>query len=49
MDEVVEFLKEAVFSDPVRTIVVDVTKLNLVELTRKKMHMTLKEQLSASV
>lgn len=45
MNEVVDCLREAVFYDPVKTNVIDVTKLNLVELTRKKTHKTLKEQL----
>ena len=31
-----EYLKELVQADPVKTVVVDTTRLNLVEMTRKK-------------
>ncbi len=40
-------LRAAVQKDPVKTTVVDMTKLNLVELTRKKLHRPLHEQLAA--
>lgn len=42
-----EHLKTAVLQDPVKTTVVDFTKLNLVELTRKKIHKPLHEQIAA--
>lgn len=38
-------LKQVVGKDPVKTTVVDITPLNLVELTRKKIHRPLHEQL----
>ena len=37
-------LKQAVSTDPVRTVVVDMTPLGLVELTRKKVRKPLYEQ-----
>ncbi len=40
-------LEEVVKNDPVKTIVVEMTKLNLVEMTRKKIHRPLYEQLAA--
>ncbi len=40
------YLKQVVEKDPVKTTVVDITALNLVELTRKKIHRPLHEQLS---
>ncbi|MDD6572409.1 MAG: ribonuclease E/G [Thermoflexaceae bacterium] len=43
--ELLSVLKEAVEKDPVKTIVVDITKLGLVELTRKKVKKPLYEQL----
>lgn len=45
MDEVIWNLKEALLSDPIKATYVDTTKLNLVEITRKKMLKSLKEQL----
>lgn len=42
-----EHLEAVVRQDPVKTTVVGITKLNLVELTRKKIHRPLHEQLSA--
>lgn len=42
-----EHLETVVRQDPVKTTVVDITKLNLVELTRKKIHRPLHEQLAA--
>ena len=38
-------LTEKVSKDPVKTVVVDMTKLNLVELTRKKIRRPLTEQI----
>ena len=38
-------LKELVEPDPVRTRVVDMTKLNLVEITRMKKHRPLEEDI----
>ena len=43
MQEVVECLKEAIKTDPILTTFVDVTKLGLVEVTRKKTYKSLKE------
>lgn len=45
VEKLVSFLKEKLKSDPVQTEYVDITKLGLVELTRKKVYKTLKEQL----
>lgn len=41
-----EHLRAVVQQDPVKTTVVDMTKLDLVELTRKKLHRPLHEQLA---
>ena len=41
------YLEEVVKKDPIKTTVVEMTKLNLVELTRKKIHKPLHEQLAA--
>ena len=38
------FLKEQLLKDPVRTVLVDMTPLQLVEITRKKVHRPLHEQ-----
>lgn len=43
--EVIDALKKAVSHDPVQTTVVDMTKLGLVEVTRKKVRKPLLEQL----
>ena len=43
VDVVLEELKKMAGKDPVRTIVVDMTKLNLVEITRKKVKKPLHE------
>ena len=40
-------LEEVVRRDPIKTTVVEITRLNLVELTRKKLHRPLYEQLAA--
>ncbi|MDO5348863.1 MAG: ribonuclease E/G [Lachnospiraceae bacterium] len=45
--QLLDHLEAVVRLDPVKTTVVDITKLNLVELTRKKIHRPLHEQLSA--
>lgn len=42
-----EHLKAVVLQDPVKTTVVDFTKLNLIEMTRKKIHRPLYEQIAA--
>ena len=44
--KLLEHLEEAVKKDPVKTIVVDITKLGLVEITRKRMKKSLYEQLT---
>lgn len=43
--ELIEYLKEILREDPVRTTYVDMTGLDLVEITRKKQHRPLHEQL----
>jgi ribonuclease G len=43
--ELLEHLEQAVKPDPVKTAVIDMTKLNLVEMTRKKIRRPLKDQL----
>lgn len=48
MDELIICLKERLMQDPIKATFVDVTKLNLVEVTRKKMYKNLREQLSAN-
>lgn len=45
--KLLEFLEEEVKKDPVKTIVVDITKLGLVEITRKRMKKSLYEQLTS--
>lgn len=42
-DRLMEELKSLAWKDPVRTVVVDMTKLNLVEMTRKKIKQPLHE------
>ena len=44
--KLLEYLEEEVKKDPVKTIVVDITKLGLVEITRKRMKKSLYEQLT---
>ena len=39
-------LEKVVGKDPIKTLVVDITRLNLVELTRKKIQRPLYEQLA---
>ena len=41
-----EALRDAVASDSIQTEVVDITKLGLMEITRKKVYKTLQEQLA---
>lgn len=43
--ELMEFLKQVLAADPVQTTVIDMTKLGLVEVTRKKIRKSLYEQL----
>ena len=43
--ELIEYFKEVIRQDPVRTTFVDMTGLDLVEITRKKQHRPLHEQL----
>lgn len=45
--DLLTYLEGVVKKDPVKTTVVEITKLNLVELTRKKLHRPLHEQLAA--
>jgi len=45
MDELVTLLKEQIKKDPVTCTFMDVTKLGLIELTRKKTYKSLKEQI----
>jgi len=42
--QLMEALKAAVAKDPVKTVVVEMTRLNLVEITRKKVRRPLYEQ-----
>ena len=44
-EELLAYLRELVSKDPVTTVVVDMTPLGLVEITRKKINMSLQEQL----
>ena len=48
-DELLTLLKEYTSKDPVTTKVIDMTPLGLVEITRKKVHMSLKEQLNHEI
>jgi len=43
-NELMEYLSQLLKKDPVKTVLVDMTKLNLVEITRKKERKTLYEQ-----
>lgn len=43
--ELLQYLRELVLQDPVSTRIVDMTRLGLVEITRKKVRKTLREQL----
>lgn len=43
--ELLQYMKRLVNNDPVRTVVVDVTALGIMEITRKKMEKSLVEQL----
>lgn len=45
--ELLAFLESQLFADPVKTRLIDMTKLELVEITRKKVYKTLKEQIAA--
>lgn len=45
--ELLAFLESRLFADPVKTRLIDMTKLELVEITRKKVYKTLKEQIAA--
>ena len=42
--ELLLFLREQLLKDPVRTVLVDMTPLQLVEITRKKVHRPLHEE-----
>ena len=44
--ELLDFLSGRLFADPVKTRLIDMTKLELVEITRKKVHKTLREQMA---
>ena len=44
-NQVMEALQRAVSKDPVKTVVVEMTRLNLVEVTRKKVRKPLYEQI----
>ena len=44
-EELLEVLRQELKKDPVRTVLVDMTPLGLVEITRKKVRKTLKEQM----
>ncbi len=46
--ELMEFLTAQCERDPIRTTVVDMTRLNLVEITRKKVRKPLREQMSTA-
>ena len=46
--QLMEALKAAVAKDPVKTVVVEMTRLNLVEITRKKLRRPLYEQVANS-
>ncbi|MBE6013948.1 MAG: ribonuclease E/G [Lachnospiraceae bacterium] len=45
-DELMDYLAKEVYKDPIKTVVVDMTKLGLVEITRKRIRKSLAEQLS---
>ena len=42
--ELIDLLEKEIQKDPIKTVFVDMTKLNLVELTRKKVRKPLHEQ-----
>ena len=44
-DKLIEYLKKIVLKDRIRTNVVDITKLNIVEITRKKVERPVYEQI----
>lgn len=46
--ELLDFLSGRLFADPIKTRLIDMTKLELVEITRKKVHKTLREQMKES-
>ena len=46
--ELLDFLSGRLFADPIKTRLIDMTKLELVEITRKKVHKTLWEQMKES-
>ncbi|MDE6567042.1 MAG: ribonuclease E/G, partial [Lachnospiraceae bacterium] len=46
--DIMDVLRQAVSQDPVQTTVVDMTKLGLVEVTRKKIRKSLYEQVCKS-
>jgi len=46
--ELLDYLRELTKLDPIKTQIVDITKLGLVEITRKKISQTLKEQLKGN-
>lgn len=45
-ERLIQLMKELVRNDPVYTNIIDITPLGLMEITRKKIHKSLKEQLS---
>ena len=42
--ELIQIMKDLVKSDPIHTVVIDITPLGLMEITRKKIYKSLKEQ-----
>ena len=42
-----EYLSQLLLRDPVKTRLIDMTKLELVEITRKKVRKTLREQVAS--
>lgn len=46
-EKLIELLEHEIKKDPIKTVLVDMTPLGLVELTRKKVRKTLKEQVEA--
>lgn len=46
-EELLELLRQLVRTDRIKTCVIDITALGLVEITRKKIHKSLREQLNA--
>ena len=45
--ELMEYLSHLLLRDPVKTRLIDMTKLELVEITRKKVRKTLREQVAS--